>query len=87
MTLGFRSRLEILNARVEGAFDDHVRTRAEAALTRSLLLDRNFSESCGALKSILVSDMRPVGPWDFIWFAYAASPPEPSFAHFPGLIV
>lgn len=43
MTLGFRSRLEILNARVDGAFDNHVRTRAEAALTRSLLLDGNFS--------------------------------------------
>lgn len=38
MTLGFRSRHEIMNARVEGAYDDHVRTRAEGA-ANSLRVD------------------------------------------------
>jgi hypothetical protein len=40
-----------------------------AALTRSVLVDGHFFKVAGALKSMLVSDMRPVGPWEFIWFA------------------
>jgi hypothetical protein len=61
-------------------------------LPRGCLRRKNLVEAAirarvaEALKSILVSDMRPVGPWEFIWFAYAVSPPEPSFAHFPGRI-
>ena len=34
-----------------------------APLTRSVLIDGHFFRVAGALKSILVSDMRPVGPW------------------------